>query len=440
MLEDYKKLLSQFITFKSISTHTQYDNEMGKVVVWLKNLFTARNFSTKILKGKLSNPVVFASYKFNDRLPTVLIYGHYDVQPASISDGWQTEPFKMAERKRKIFGRGIVDNKGQILIHIASVFALIRQKSLGYNIKFLIEGNEETGNEDLPSIMVKNRNLLKCDFVLVSDGELTNNKPTIEISLRGGFNCTLTYISGKNNLHSGLAGGAVPNSAIELSKFIAKLYKPDGSISYKNFYKDIDKVDADQLENNKSLQKESGDIAKLMGVESLLMPKGVDFFTQTGLSSTIQVTGFKSGYIDSGYSNIVPAAAEVRLNFRLAPSQNLSKVIRIFERFVKANTPSYIKYKLVFSGPHNPVRLNTNNKFLISAEKVLTAVYKTKVNRRNVGGAIPFVGDVKRILGVDALLIPLVNEDCNMHGTDENFDIDLIKKGLNFSQKFLSGR
>jgi len=439
--KEYKELLAEFVSFKSVSTDPKYLPEIGKTVSWLQTLLGKNGFNIEILKGKNSNPVVFADQIAKDlTLPTLLIYGHYDVQPAEKADGWGSEPFELTESKNKLIGRGVVDNKGQILAHIVTAIELIKAKKSAYNLKFLIEGNEETGNPDLSSLMKKNKNKLACDILVVSDGELTNDKPTIEVSLRGGFNCKLTYKTGRNNLHSGLAGGAVPNAGVEIIKFLNKLYTTDGSISYQNFYTGVDPISKAQLINNKNLQKEAKDIVKLMGVKSMLMPKGKDFFTQTGLTPTIQITGIKTGYVETGFANIIPADAEVRLNFRIVASQKAIDVANNFKKFVVANTPKYIDYSLMFDGLHNPIKVNTDSDFVKEAEMLLTKVYKTKVNRKNVGGAIPFVGDVKEILGIDTLLIPLVNEDCNMHGTDENFDIKLAKKALEFSTLFMSHR
>ncbi len=436
--EKYKKLLGEFVSFQSVSTNPKYAPEIEKTVAWLKKLLSTSGFKTKIWKGKSSNPIIFSEYKISNTAKTVLIYGHYDVQPAESNDGWKSDPFVLKVNKTKMAARGVVDNKGQILVHIATAINLIKKNALKYNLKFLIEGNEETGNDDLAFLMQKNNKKLACDILLVSDGELTNNKPTIEVSLRGGFNCTLKFTTGTTNVHSGIFGGAIPNAGTEIVKFLSKLINPDNSIAYKSFYKNVDKISKAELKNNKRLTHEAKNIAKLAGVESLLGPKGVDFYTITGLTPTIQITGLKVGYIDDGYANIVPNTGEVRLNFRTAASQKAQGVVDDFKKFVKENTPKYVKSELSFSGLHDPVKINTDSPYFEVAEKILNKVYGTKVNRKNVGGAIPFVGDVKKILGVDTLLIPLVNEDCNMHGRDENFDVDLVKKALEFSEKFLS--
>ena len=184
MFEEYKKLLKEIVKFKSVSTDPQYKGEIEKMVSWLDGLFKTNGFNVKIWKSEKINPVVFASYKVSPKAETIMIYGHYDVQPAEIEDGWKGEPFELSESKTKLFARGVIDNKGQVLIHIATVFHLIKENKLKYNINFILEGNEETGNVSLGEIMKIHKKEVACDVVMVSDGELTNNKPTIEVSLR----------------------------------------------------------------------------------------------------------------------------------------------------------------------------------------------------------------------------------------------------------------
>ena len=435
--EAYKKLLAEFVKLKSVSTDPKFQPEIRKTVAWLKKKLLKAEFEVEIWNGKTTNPIVFASYHVSDELDTVLIYGHYDVQPAAKKDGWKSEPYDLTQRKNKLFGRGVVDNKGQILAHVFTAGELIKEGKLGHNLKFLIEGNEETGNDDLADTIKKYKSKLDCDVLVVSDGELTNNKPTIEVSLRGGFNCTLVYKTGRNNLHSGIFGGGVPNAGAEMIKFLAKVFNADNSIKYAEFYRRADIISTPQLRNNKRLTREANDLAELAGVKILLGEKGLDFYTQTGLRPTIQITGLKVGYVDQGYANIVPADAEVRLNFRIVASQKAEAIAKSFEKFVKKVTPKFVEYELKFSGLHDPVKIDTENEYFDAVEKLLKKVYGSKVNRKNVGGAIPFVGEVKKILGVDTLMIPLCNEDCNMHGTDENFDVDLVMKALAFSEAFL---
>ena len=440
--ENYKRYLKEFISYKSISTDNNFLKDINNTVLFLKRIFSENGFKISVWESKENNPIVFAEYNTVTRLkkptPTILIYGHYDVQPAAKDDGWSSDPFMLSEKNNRFLGRGVVDNKGQVLVHIATIFDLIQRKMLNFNIKFLIEGNEETGNTSLSLLMKKHAKALKCDSVLISDGELTNNKPSIEVSLRGGFNCRIVFKTAKNNLHSGMWGGGVPNAAFELTKLLSKFYKDDSTISIPGFYKGLVQPTTQELKNNQLLLKESASLEKLAGVKKLLNEKGIDFFTATGLKPNIQISGIKSGYIDTGFSNIIPASAEARINVRIAPNQKSSVIMGILKNFIRVNTPNYVDYEIEYNNPHEPVKVSASNKYLKYAESVLREVYKSEIRKRNVGGAIPFVSDVKSILGVDAVLVPLVNEDCNMHGVDENFNLKYLKKAFEFSDKFFS--
>ena len=431
-MDEFKKLLTQFVAFKSISTDPTFKPEIVKTVNWLKQLFTKYGFMVEAFTSPSCHPVVLATLTTHNSLPTVLIYGHYDVQPADPA-GWLSDPFVLTSRDDRLWGRGVLDNKGQILIHIFTVLELIKKRKLAYNVKFLIEGNEETSNPDLPSIMRKHKSELKSDYVLVSDGETVNNFPVIESSLRGGFNLTLKYTTAKNNLHSGIAGGAVPNAALELSRFLSTLPK------FTRLYQDVDPITSAQKANNRQLLKISANPLEIFGIKKLLMEPGLDVYTQTGLRPTLQVTGLKSGYIDTGYANIVPATAEARINFRMVASQNPADILAAFKKYVADHTPAYVTFEIFSSGMHNPVKLDVSQPIFTTVSRLLSRVYGQTPLLKYVGGAIPFISDVKDIFGVDTLSIPLGNEDCNMHGANENFRIDLIEKGLRFSQLFFSG-
>lgn len=431
----YKSLLADYVGFKSVSTDSKYKPEMRRVVDWLGKYLIKNGFRVKSLTVKNSNPLLFASYVVSPKAETVLVYGHYDVQPANAKDGWKSDPFKLCESGGRMVGRGVVDNKGQNLIHILTVVQLIKERKLKYNVKFLIEGDEETGSSSWAEIFGKYKRDLAADYILVSDGEIAGEKPTFEASLRGGFNLTLTYTTGKNNLHSGIAGGAVPNAVHELATFISRLYNDNNQVAISGFYKDADPISGFQRRNNRAISTK-GEVLKIVGTKVLLPEKGMDFYSQTGLRPTIQVTGFKAGYIGEGYANIVPCTAEARINFRVVKSQKPADVLKAFREFVKKNTPRYVDYKISVFGMHNPVKIDINSAKAREVRGLLKRVYGREAVIKYVGGAIPFISSAKEVLGVDSLSVSLGNDDCNMHGVNENFKIDLIKKGLVLSRMF----
>jgi acetylornithine deacetylase/succinyl-diaminopimelate desuccinylase-like protein len=437
MFSLYKKLLQKYVSFQSISTDSAFLAEMQKTVSWLTKIVEDYGFRVEIWKGKQSNEVVFAEYIQDPKLETILVYGHYDVQPADLKDGWGSDPWNLRETKGRLVARGVVDNKGQNLIHIVAIGDLIRKKNLGYNIKFLIEGNEETGNPDMQDIVRKNKAKLQADYIIISDGEIVGDSPTIEASLRGGGSFDLIFKTGKTNLHSGLFGGAVPNAAHELQKFLANLYDKENKVAIPGFYDDVDPVTPLQKKNNKNLATEK-EILKNAKTKILLPEKGMDFYSQVGLRPTIQVTGMMSGYMGEGFANIVPCEARAKVNVRLVASQNPKKVFSLIEQYIKKNVPNYIECSMKVEKSYDPIKLDIGGEKVKEVRKLLEQSYGKKVKIKYVGGGVPIVSDFKRILGKDTLLVSLGNDDCNMHGVDENFKIDLIKKGLQFSSEFFA--
>jgi len=290
----------------------------------------------------------------------------------------------------------------------------------------------------MSSLLKTHKDEFQSDYVLVSDGEVVGDNPTIDMSLRGGLNLTIKFRTAQNNLHSGIYGGAVPNAAYELTRFLSQLYTANNQIAIPNYYDHVDQITKDQLDNNLVLKSEADKLLKHTGVKTLLAEPDMDFFTQTGLRPTIQVTSLKSGYLDPGYSNIVPATAEAKLNFRIVKSQTSQEALEKFTMFAKACIPSYVDFEISSNGQHEAVKANISSPIFKLAQNLLEASFGKPVLFKNVGGAIPFVGDIQDIFGVDVLQVPLCNDDCNMHGVDENYDLQILAKAQDFSRKFFS--
>ncbi|MFH1898994.1 MAG: M20/M25/M40 family metallo-hydrolase [Patescibacteria group bacterium] len=438
LINKFKENLGGIIKYKSISTDKAYKQEMKKTVEALETLFKRNGFKTQVLKGKTTNPYVYAGLNIDKNKKTILIYGHYDEMPVGDTNKWVGDPFKLTEKNGRLYGRGVIDNKGQFLIHFTAVTELAKNNNLKYNVKFLLEGNEETGNTEIAEVIRVNRKLLSCDFVLISDGETTANRPTIEAGFRGGSNVTLGFKTAKGDVHSGLYGGAIPNAAHELSILISKFYDKNNKVAIPGFYEGLDKPTKSELLNNKSLKFSSLKLKELTGIKSLKCEKGIDFFTQTGLRPMLTVSGMKSGYTDEGYNNIVPCYAETKINFRFAASQDPRKILSDFKKFVMRNKPSYVSCEINVSSSWPALKMATKTKLVENIKKILEEVYKEKVAFRFVGGSIPVIGFFKSILKTQVVSIPLANEDCNMHGTNENFKLKLVEKALEFSTSFFA--
>lgn len=436
MLEQYKKYLAEFVAIPSVSTDDQNKSDMGRAVDWLKKLFETNSFSVKVIEG-YGNPIVFAEYKVDPQKETCLIYGHYDVQPAHKEDGWTDDPFILSERNGRLYARGVVDNKGQVLIHILSIIELIKTNQLSYNIKFMLEGDEETGSGKLEDFIQSHQDLLKADFALLSDGEF-GEFPTIEAGFRGGFNCTLTLKTSHTDLHSGVYGTAAPNAAHELADLLSTFYDEHHQIQFKGFYEDVDEISEDILQKNRDLPYSLEYHQKVSGTKALLTEPGYDFHTQVGLRPTVQVTGLHSGYTGDGYRNSIAGRATAKINFRLVNSQDPKKIAALFEAHVKEHIPEYCEFEINYSDFHYGVKLDLNNIFAERASEAVTNSHKQKPVYKFCGGGLPIVTHFDQILNIPTLSVSLGNDDCGMHAADENFNIEYINKGLEFSKEFFS--
>jgi acetylornithine deacetylase/succinyl-diaminopimelate desuccinylase-like protein len=430
-MNTYLELLKQAISYRSVSTDSQFALQIEGMVTWLSETFQAHNFKVDRLEG-YGNPIILASYIPDPQLQTCLIYGHYDVQPASIEEGWHSEPFEVHEDNQRIYARGIVDNKGQFLVHVATIFDLIKQNKLQYNIKFLIEGNEETGSPLISKCISDHKDKLKSDFVMISDGEISGQTPLIELGFRGGANSTLTIQTATNDLHSGIYGGAAPSAAHEMAKFIATIYDKDNRITVPNFYNDVLPVEKTSAEFDKH------EYEKITGAKATLTEPDYDVPTQVGLRPTIQVTGLHTGYTGDGYRNSIPATAMAKINFRLVKNQNPKEIVQQFKKYIADTLPDYVTHTFEISDPYEGIKLDVNNEYVHAAEKLLEKSFGKKPIRKYSGGGLPIVTLFHEHLKVPQVLVPLGNEDCNMHGANENFDKDILKKALDFSQRFFS--
>lgn len=437
-LTKYKQLLAEFLSFRTVSTIESGD-ETEKAVNWLESLFRRSGFDTRVIKG-FDNPVLISSKIFDPSLPTVLIYGHYDVQPASF-DEWGSDPFTLREENGRLYGRGVADNKGQMLVHLVSAIELIEENRLAYNVKFLIEGNEETGSPNIKKLIEEYRSELENDFILISDSSLLQGHPTVELSMRGTFNTALTIKTSDRDLHSGLFGGAVPNAARVAAEFLSNLYSQN-KISYPEFYKRVEAVDEVLKKAASSIPLDEENFRRLTGTKSMLLEDGESYFSQVGLRPTIQVTGFESGYTGMGYRNSIPSSTTLKFNFRLVLHQDPKEVLEDFKAYAKQTLPEYVDHEFAVpestEGFVEPIKLSSDSKYHKHVENLLKEVYEKDVYYDFNGATLPIVADFKTILQSDILMVALANEDCNMHAVDENFDLQTVRKALEFSDKFLS--
>ncbi len=435
MLASYYQVLKELIAMKSISVHTEYIHDIEKTSMYLNTMLQDNDFDSEIIHG-YGNPVVLWKYIVDVSLPTMLVYGNYDVQSADIGEWRNHDPFSLYITQDKIYGRGVAHNKWQFLIHLLTIFSLIETKKLGYNVIVLLEGNKETWSPYIEQFVHDYRQELVSDFFLVSDSCIVWNAPCIDVWYRWWIHLTLHIKTANTDLHSWLYGGVVPNAIHEMNKILSKLYDGTNKITIPYFYYDVEDVPFDVIVQHKKVQINEQKLLDDFWLKTFLKDKKFDFLTQIGLMPTIQVTWIDAGYTRDEYKNTIPHQALAHINFRIVKNQNTKNTLAAFDQWLQTTLPEYITYDLNILSLYEPIKIDSNNFYIKKAEAVLSSVFSQTVFYKYSWAGSPIVEVVERIINAKPVLIPFTNQDCNVHGVNENFDIELIEKWFQFSYEF----
>ena len=451
-----KKLLDpliQFLKIPSVSTQEKYLPDMQSARNYLVELFSSMGFKTKILKG-IKHDAVFAELAqplLSDGGPTVLIYGHYDVQPAEPLNEWKTPAFEPTIKGDEIYARGSADNKGQHMIHIMAIKSLLQSKVTGaklfhptggtrlpVNFKFLIEGEEEIGSPSINDLAKKySKNLLSCDYLMVSDTGMRKEQPSIDTGLRGLVYTEVSLQTAKHDLHSGEYGGLAENPAIVLTKLINNLKDDKNRVLVPHFYDDVEKLSIKEIAEIKKVGKsekeiiEEGELLGTGGGESKYSV-GERKWTQP----TLDVNGIWSGYTGEGSKTIIPYKASAKISMRLVPNQDNDKIYASFEKYVKSLVPKWMKLEIVRHADCLPYKAPTNHKVFDLMRKSLKKVYGKNPIEKRVSGSIGFVPIMAKSLKVPVLMIGFALPGANIHAPNEHFNLTNYYKGIEVMTDF----
>ncbi len=428
----YIEELKDYLRIPSISTLPAHKKDMKTCANFVaKKLKEAGMKNVKLIPTK-GNPLVYGEWLGAPGKPTVLIYGHYDVQPVDPLEEWDSDPFEPVIKDGKIWARGADDNKGQNFVHIKSVEAYMKtEKKLPLNVKFLIEGEEEVGGENIELFLKKNKKLLKCDAVLISDTSMyAPGIPTINYGLRG-----LTYmeveVTGPNrDLHSGSFGGAVANPINELAKIIAKLHNKDGKVTIPNFYSKVKKLTKKEKENIKRLRFSDKKFAKELGVKELYGEKGYSTLERLWARPTLDCNGIVGGFTEEGAKTVLPSKASAKISMRLVPDQDPNEIAREFTKYVKSLAPKSIKIKVKAMHGAYPVVIPLEDPAIVAAAKATSKAFGKKTVFTREGGSIPIVVDFVQQLNAPAVLMGFGLDTDNIHSPNEHFSLDTFHLGI----------
>jgi acetylornithine deacetylase/succinyl-diaminopimelate desuccinylase-like protein len=376
--------------------------------------------------------VVFAEKKSAiEEAITVLIYGHYDVQPPEPLDLWKTDPFTPTSRNDRLYGRGASDMKGQIIASLAAYHAINSTGKIPVNFKFIIEGEEEIGSPNLTDFLAKNKDLLKCDVILNPDaGMISPEYPTIVYGLRGMTYFELNVYGPDQDLHSGMFGGIIHNPAIVLSELITKMHDEDWKVTLPGFYDDVISLSGEEREQLSRLPITEDDLIRQTGAPALWGEKGYNSIERLGARPTLEINGMLSGFTGEGSKTIIPSSAMAKISMRTVPNQDPDKIYQQLKNFVEMNIPQTVKWDLKqFAGGWASIS-DISHPGVIALKEALENVWGIAPLFKREGGSIPVVASMQRILGKDSVLTGFGLPEDKIHSPNESLHLPTWKKGI----------
>lgn len=432
--------LFEHLRFPSISTDSSHAGDVRANAEWLVGQFEGMGLSTE-LHETAQHPIIVARNEHQEGRKTVLIYGHYDVQPVDPLELWDSAPFEPEIREGKIWGRGGADNKGQHFVHILGAEKTIHEDGdLPVNVIFLIEGEEEIGSPHLVPFLEAHKEDLVCDVIAVSDtGMVEPVVPTLGYGLRG-ITCLEVLVNGPSgDLHSGVYGGCVANPATAAARMVASLHGEDGKIAVAGFYDDVIPLEQWERDMWATVPGSSDeDYLKVTGSPEPYGEPGYSMAERLWARPTIEVNGFGSGYQGEGSKTVLPAEAMFKLSCRLVPGQDPGKVQEQVIAHLEKHTPRGVTIEIKKGHSGKAYHNDPHSEYGKAAQRALEAAFGRPPVLIREGGSIPIIQDMKEILGSDSLMLGLALPDCQIHAPNENFSVENFEKGIEMSRALLT--
>jgi acetylornithine deacetylase/succinyl-diaminopimelate desuccinylase-like protein len=434
-LEDYYS----FLRFPSVSTDDQYKEKLDQCADWLVKKLASIGLETQLVLTK-RHPIVWARNKHTAGRRTVLIYGHYDVQPPDPLDLWDSPPFEPVLKNGYVFARGATDNKGQILAHILGIQETMEQdRDLPVNLHLVIEGEEEIGSGNLGGFLSENRDALKSDVAVVSDtGMIEKGVPTLSYGLRGVTALEIKVTGPKMDLHSGIFGGAVQNPITALAQLLATLHDREGRVAIFGFYDQVKPLEKWEREAWRKLPVD-GDklIREETGVPELFGEAGYNSLERIWARPTAEINGIGGGYQGQGTKTVIASHAMAKLTFRLVPDQEGDEILKLARAHLQKNLPKGVTMEIT-DGHSGPWYLTDPHSAIgEAAQRALRKAFDRDPALIREGGSIPIVSQFRGILGIETLLMGLALPDCRAHSPNENFPLENFEGGIRLNKAIL---
>ncbi|MEI2695349.1 MAG: dipeptidase [Saprospiraceae bacterium] len=423
--------LLELLKIPSVSADSNHNEDTKRCAEAVKQaLLDAGCDKAEICKTK-GHPVVLAEKIIDPKLPTVLTYGHYDVQPPDPLNLWTSGPFEPVVKDGNIYARGACDDKGQVFMHVKALECMVKTNSLPCNVKFIIEGEEEVGSANLDKFLKANKDKLAADIVLVSDTSMISmENPSIETGLRG-----LTYmeveVTGPNrDLHSGVYGGAVANPITILAKMIASLHDKTNKVKVRGFYRDVVEMTPPERKELNNAPFNLEEYKKDLNIQEVWGEDGYTTLERTGIRPTLELNGIWGGYTGEGAKTVLPSKAYAKISMRLVPNQKSKKVAKLFEKHFMKIAPPYVTVKVTeLHGGEAAVTPTDSAAYKAAAKAIETTFGKKPIPTRG-GGSIPIVALFEKVLGIKTVLMGFGLDSDNIHSPNEKFGLFNFYKGI----------
>ena len=438
MNEEHLEDLITYLKFPSISTDSAYSNDVKDCAEWLRKKMIDKGLEAQIHETP-GHPIVIGKNEHREGLPTIMIYGHYDVQPADPIDLWESPPFEPRIDDDKIYARGSTDNKGQNLAHLLGLGEIIDEEGeLPVNVILLVEGEEEIGSPNLGPFLEKYRNELECDVIAVSDtGMIGPGIGTFTYGLRGIACMEVTLHGPSTDLHSGVFGGSIANPLTAIAKLISSLHDSDGKIKVPGFYDDVREIQEWERDAWAGLPVNEAETLELTGSSQLFGEKGFTDAERRWARPTAEVNGIGGGYQGEGSKTVIPSQSFAKLSFRLVPDQDPENILKLVKEHLELHLTPGIRIECKFGHSGKTYLMDPKSAYGKAAQNALREAFGREPALIREGGSIPIVQTFKEVLGADTLLLGLALPDCQIHAPNENFLIQNFYDGIRLNRLLL---